>query len=305
MVFVLTVQPVAAQSSRTETIAAVVNEEAVSNSDVAARLKLVAVSSGLPNNKEIRERLVPQIIGVLIDEKLKIQEANRLEIEIPQAEIIKGFGAIAGQNNFSAEQFRSVLRKEGIPVKTLEDQIRSQIAWSRVVQKKLRSQVSIADNEVDSVIERLEENKGKSEYRVSEIFLPVEKPSEEGDIKRLSDRLVKQLVEGKVPFPRLAGQFSQAAGASKGGDLGWVQEGQLAEALDEMLAKMNEGELSKPVRSLAGFHILHLSGKRIITEETIPSRDEIMHRLGMERLDRLQRRYLLNLKTEAFIEHRV
>lgn len=218
IVFVFTVQQACAQSSRTETIAAVVNEEAVSKSDLAARLKMVIASSGLPDNNEIRDRLMPQIMGVLIDESLKLQEAYRLEIEVPPEEIVKGFAAIAGQNNFTADKFRAVLKKEGVPVKTLEDQIRSQIAWSIVVQKKLRPKISIADNEVDSVMERLEASKGKSEYRVSEIFLPVETPAEESDIKKLADKLTRQLIDGKVPFQRLAGQFSQAAGASKGAD---------------------------------------------------------------------------------------
>lgn len=297
--------PAAAQSGRSETIAAVVNEDAVSETDLEARMRLVIASSGMPDNPETRQRIAPQIMSVLVEERLKLQEAARLELEITEQDIAEGFAAIAAQNNFSAEQFRDVLRRGGVSPYSLEDQIRAQIAWTMVVQNKLRPQVDIADNEVDAVLERLRADQGKEEYRVSEIFLPVETPAGETEVMKLADKLVKQVVENKAPFPRLAQQFSQAAGASKGGDLGWVQQGQLAEPLEAALVQMKEGEVSRPIRSLAGFHVLMLRGKRGITAETMPSREDIMQRLGMERLDRLQRSYLMDLKSQAFIEQRV
>lgn len=294
-----------AQSSRVETIAAVVNEDAVSESDVMDRMRLIITSSGMKDSREIRERMKPQILNMLIEEKLKLQEAERLEIEIAEEDIAEGFARIAGQNNMSPEKFRGLLSRSGVSRQSLEDQIRSQIAWSRVVQVRLRPQVNVADNEVDAVLERMRASQGKAEYRVSEIFLPVEKPSEEADVKRLADRLIRQLRDSRVPFPRLASQFSQSAGAAKGGDMGWVQEGQLSETLDDMLAQMKEGEFSRPVRSLSGYHILYLRDVRRIAADTLPSREQITQNLGMERLDRLQKSYLLDLKTEAFIENRV
>lgn len=299
------VHPAAAQGVRSEGIVAVVNEDAVSATDLGERLRLMMASAGMPDNADIRERLTPQILTMLVEEKLKLQEAARMNVVVSQQDIDEGFSSIAGQNNLTPDQFGAMLARQGVSRRSLEDQIRAQIAWSRVVQERIRPQISVADNEVDAVRKRLEANVGKEEYRVSEIFLAVETPAQEGDVKRLADKLTRQLVDGQAPFPRLAGQFSQAAGASKGGDLGWVQQGQLDPALEETLARMKEGDISAPVRSLAGFHILYLRGKRAITAETIPSADEIMQRLGMERLDRMQRSYLLDLKAQAFIEQRV
>lgn len=293
-----------AQPARVETIAAVVNEDAVSETDVKNRLRMVIASSGMPDSREIRERLTPQIVNMLIEEKLKLQEAARMEIDVTEAEIERGFATIAAQNNFTPEQFRSVLNKAGVAAKTLEDQIRSQIAWSKVVQMKLRPQVSVADNEIDAVINRIKANEGKDEYLVSEIFLPVEKPGDEANVRQLADKLMRQLLDSKVPFQRLAVQFSRAAGASKGGDIGWVQEGQLPPEIGDMLARMGKGDLSEPVRTLSGYHLLYLRDKRTVTAESLPSREQVMNDLGMARLDRLQRRYLMDLKTAAFIEHR-
>lgn len=294
-----------ALAARTETIAAIVNDDAVSSSDVAARVKLVMASSGLPDQEEIRERLTPQILNVLIEEQLKLQEAARLDLHVSEAEIEEGFAAIAEQNKFTKEQFAALLAKEGIEPATLRDQVRAQLAWNKVIQAQLQPQITITDREIDAVMSRLRAALGKTEYRVSEILLPVNEPGQQADALNLAQRLIRQLVEGNVPFQRLASQFSQSPGATRGGDMGWVQEGQLPEELDAALANMNEGELSQPVRSLSGYHILYLHKKRAISEDTLPTPDQVRNQLGLERLDRLQRRHLLDLKTAAFIERRV
>ena len=301
--FLMPTTAIAAKSE--SSISAVVNDEAISFSDVAARTKLILVSSGIPDTQEIREKMRPQILSSLIDERLMMQEAGRNKITVKPEEIESGFATIGQQNNMSADQFKGVLRRSGIPQKTLADQIEAQVAWSQVVQEKVRPQVTITESEIDSFLERIHNDIGKAQYQVSEIFLPVETPRDEADVKQLADKLMRQMVEGHVPFPRVAAQFSQSAGASRGGDMGWIREGELEEGLDKALAKMKEGDLSPPVRSLTGYHILLLRRKSTMAEDAVPSRADVYNKIGMERLDRLQRRLLLDLKAAAFIENRV
>lgn len=296
----------AQSKSRTEGIAAVVNGEAISLSDVNARMRLIMTSSGLPNNEEIRSKMMPQIVNALIDETLKVQEAQKFKIAITDEEIESGIATIASQNNMSSDDFKVMLKRQGINAATLEAQIKSQIAWSKVVQARMRSQVDVSATDVDSVLDRMRSKVGTTEYRVFEIFLPVTDPKEENDVKQLSLRLHGELLQGKVPFQRVASQFSQSPGAAqKGGDLGWVQEGQLPGALDGQIRTLEKGDLGKPVRSLSGYHILYVADKREITEDTLPSTFQVEQDLGNERLNLLQRRHLIDLKTNSFIERRV
>jgi peptidyl-prolyl cis-trans isomerase SurA len=291
--------------TRTEGIAAVVGQDAITVSDVSARIRLVIVSSGMPDNQEIRNRLAPQIINVLVEEQIKIQEAERLGINISPEDVEQGFAVIAGQNNFTKEQFISILNKEKIPYRTMQNQIKAQIAWSRVVQNELQPQIIVTETEVQNMFDHMMSNEGEIEYLVSEIFLPVEKVTEEANIKALADRLVGQLIKQESPFSRVAAQFSQSAAAARGGDLGWVQEGQLQDKIKEQIERMEVGDLSKPVRSLSGYHILLLRDKRQISSETIPTFEQIGSQIGMDQLERLARRYLIDLKATAFIEYRV
>ncbi len=292
-------------AGRSETIAAVVNDDAITWSDVNERTRLVMLSSGMPNNAEIRQRLQNQVLNMLVEERLMIQEAARNEIAVTDQEVEGGFAAIAKQNNMDISKFREFLRAQNAPVRAMEHQIRAQVAWSKVIQGKLRPQVSVNDREIDAMLERMRGNGGKTEYMVSEILLPVGGPREEADVRQLAERLTQEMIGGKAPFAKVAAQFSQSSTAARGGDLGWVQEGQLAPDFDELLKQMNEGDLTEPVRTASGYQILLLKKKRIIDATVMPSRDEIMQRIGLERLDRLQRRHLLDLKSEAFIEYRV
>lgn len=304
--FIAVLAPAAAQAAKSESsIAAVVNDEAISATDIAARTKLILVSSGIPDTPEMREKMRPQILNSLIDERLMMQEAGRNGFTVKPEDIENGFAAIGKQNNMSGDQFKAVLKRENIPLKTMADQIEAQVAWSQVVQAKIRPQVTITENEIDSFLERVRGDIGKAQYQVSEIFLPVETPRDEATVRQLADKLVRQLTEGRAPFPRVAAQFSQSAGASRGGDMGWVREGELEDALNDALSQMKEGGLSRPVRSLTGYHILLLRRKSAMAEDAIPARADVYNKLGMEQLDRLQRRLLLDLRAGAFIENRV
>ncbi|MCB1556238.1 MAG: peptidylprolyl isomerase, partial [Alphaproteobacteria bacterium] len=297
--------PPAFALSRSEGIAAVVNDGAVSETDLAERMSLIIVSSGMPDTSETRDRIQSQILDVLIEEQIKLQEAARLDLTVEDEEVDSAFAALAQSNNFTPEQFVSVLEKEKIAPYTLRDQIKANLAWSKVVQEKLQPAITITDNEVDAMLARLAAGIGKNEYMVSEIFLPVDHPADEPEVKKLAEKLTRELLDQKVPFPKIARQFSQSAGASSGGDMGWIQEGTLSTEIDEVLAKMEEGDLSKPIRSAAGYHIVYLRKKRTITEDSMPSRPGLMHKMGLAELERRARRYMLDLKAAALIDKRI
>jgi peptidyl-prolyl cis-trans isomerase SurA len=197
-----------APTQQRDQIAAVVNDEAVSIPDIEARMKLIMVSSGMPNTPEFKDKIRPQILNMLIDEQLKMQAAAKLKLEVAPQEVDEGFATIASQNNFSPEQFRQILKNERIPARTLEDQIRAQIAWSKVVEKKLKPEIDVTESDIDARLQLFSANMGKNLYLVSEIFLPIDSPKQEGEVKQLAERLYRQITEQKAPFQKVAAQFS-------------------------------------------------------------------------------------------------
>jgi len=288
-----------------EGVAVVVNEDAITYSDVSDRLELIMVSSGLPNTKDTRDKLRPQIVNALIDEQIRLQEARRNEIQVSQEEIEAGIDTIAAQNEIDPQEFRKRIQSSGLKLSTMRDQIRAQIAWGKTVQAVVRPQVTVTDGDVDNFMSRMHSNTGKQEYFVAEIFLPIDDSTGETEARNLARKLVQEIRGGKAPFFRVAQQFSKSAGASQGGALGWITEGQLDEELDAVLPVIETGGVSDPIRTSAGFHILHVRDTRVLTPENLPDREEVRSRIGQMRLERQAQRFLLDLKATSFIDNRL
>lgn len=286
-------------------IVAVVNEDIISVSDLNKRLRLIMVSSGLPDNAEIRAKLTPQIVGVLIDEQLMLQEGRRLDMPVMPEEIEQGFATIAQQNKMSPEQFKGVLNKGGIDISTMRRQIEAQISWSKVVQGKLSPRVVISDMDVEDALARMRAKIGTTEFLVAEIYLPVNNPKNEAEVKGLANRMLQEIRGGKASFFKLAQQFSKAAGSARGGDVGWLNETQLSSEVLSGLKGIQKNQVTTPIKSLTGYHLYFLRETRTLSEDTMPSRDQVYHDIGDERLDRLQRRHLMDIKTSSFVDIRV
>ncbi|MGK9231722.1 peptidylprolyl isomerase [Inquilinus limosus] len=256
-----------APASAVGKIAAVVNDDVITVADLQTRLRLALMSSGLPGTPENQQRLLPQVLRLLIDEKLQGQEAARTGISVPAQDVDRALEAIAGQNRMSTQQLFGMLKSTGVPQSALEDQVRAQLAWRQLIQRRFISQVEVSDSQVDEVVERLKANQGKPQYLVASIFLAVDQDAGEGQVRALADRLVSEIRRG-APFPAVARQFSQAAGAQSGGDMGWVLAGQLEPALDQVLSTMQQGQVSDPIRTLGGYNILLLRDKRTVNINT-------------------------------------
>ena len=294
-----------ARAEQVAGIAAVVNDDAISMTDVRERMKLVLASSGLPNNEDVRAKILPQVVESLIEEQLKLQEARRNKLEVSDEEVAEGFKIIAEQNKYDPEQFAGLMKKAGISLDTLNDQIKAQLSWNKYIKEVLRKRVKVSDSEVQTRTERMKAKIGQTEYLAAEIYLPIENTKQAGQVQQFAQKMAKELQAKKAPFGPVAVQFSKAAGAEKGGTLGWIQQGQLQPELEKALFALEEGGVSDPLRLTDGVHILNLQKKRTITEDSIPKPDDMANMIGFERLDRSQQRALLDLKSAAFIDRRV
>ncbi len=242
-------------------IAAVVNDDAVTFSDIRNRMRLYMIS--LPPNPppEALKKIEAQTLGKLIDEQLQLQEAKRLGITVDEAQVESGIAQLATNNKMDAGQFEEKLSSSGIKMSTLKAKIRAEIAWGMVVRRKLRPQINVSETEIDNEMNRLARGKGKAEYQLAEIFLPITSADTESLTRQDAGKILDQLQAG-ASFSQLAKQFSKAPGASQGGDLGWVQEGQLDPALDQAIAQLEPGQVSSPVKTEKGYHLLFVRDKR-------------------------------------------
>lgn len=257
----LSAVPAPAVAQDVQRIAAVVNDEIVSIYDVRERADLLIFSAGLPNNAETRQRIIPQVLRGLIDETLQKQEAERQNIRVTQGEMDAAIARIEQTNNIPAGAFDRYLQANGISVTEAYDQIRNNLAWQKLLARRVAPQVEIGEEEIDDVLQRIENSAGQTEYRVAEILLPVDNPSERPQVQEIANRLVEQLRSG-ADFAAVAQQFSKSASAATGGDIGWIQKGEMGGNLDNLLANLDRGDVADPIETPDGLLIVKLLEER-------------------------------------------
>lgn len=242
-------------------IAAVVNEDVISAYDLAQRVRMVMVTSSLPNTPESRRRLTPQVLRNMIDEHLQFQEAKRLNVRVTEKEIDDMLVRLNRQNDLEPGQLEGMLGRSNVDVNSLRSKLRAERAWNKLIRQRLQRQVFIGDEEVEEELERLKAVRNLPQHRVAEIFLSVDSPESESNVRELAQRLLQQIKDG-ARFNALAREFSQSTSAAVGGDLGWVTKGQLAPELDRLLDDMSKGQIVGPVKTLSGYYILLLIDRK-------------------------------------------
>ena len=244
-----------------ERIVAVVNGDVITTGDVASRARLFALTTGLPVTPEIVARLRPQIAKQLVDERLRLQEIQRRKITVSDQEIATAINEIEQRNSMAKGTLSGNLAGAGVGLRTLIDQVRVQLGWTRVLRQELGTRAEISDADVADQVKVFEASVGQPEYRVGEIFLPVDEPGKQGDTLRFADTIIAQLRRG-APFPVMAAQFSQSQTALQGGDLGWVRGAQLDPPVAAIVQQMPDGAVSNPVPVAGGVTIVQMRGKR-------------------------------------------
>lgn len=242
-------------------VVARVNDDAITDFELNERVILAIRTTNQTDSPDLRKRLAPQILRQMIDERLQIQDGRKLGLRATETEVNGRVGEIERAAGLAPGQFKQYLQGIGVPYEIATQQIGASIAWVKLVRRRIRPQVDVTDAEVDDALARMRANVGKTESRVAEIFIPIDRTDQADEGRRTADRIVEQAKRG-TPFPALAQQFSQGATAQSGGDLGWVLPGSLDPALDAVLEKQPVRTASAPIRTAAGWHILYIVDRR-------------------------------------------
>jgi len=158
-------------------------------------------------------------------------------------------------------QLKTVLGKANIPISTLTQQVKGQIAWAKIRGKTIQPRITISEEEVADYLKTESLHPVQVEYEINEIVLPVETPKDDAKARALANKLTAELTKG-ADFKKIARQFSQAASASNGGAVGWLAENQIPKELMSEIRKVGPNKIIGPVKSVEGYFILRIDGAR-------------------------------------------
>lgn len=239
---------------------AIVNETVITGTDVDHRLALIAALRGLRVPPEQMDQFRLQVLRQLIDETLQIQEAGNNEIQITPQELTQSYRRVAQNMQMTPEQLTQMLEGAGASEASMRRQIQGELAWGRLLQRRVEPMINVSEAEVQSVIQRLEASKGTEEYELREIYLSAN-PANAAQVSQKASAMIDAMRQGQS-FEALAFTNSEATTRANGGELGWVRAAMLPDPLARALPTMQVGQVAGPIEVPGGYSILYLTDKR-------------------------------------------
>ncbi len=258
-------------------ILAKINNQIITNIDLEHRLNLAIEISNIPNEIKFRKQIKKQILNLLIDESLKIQEAEKYGILISSAEVYSEISSLEQRLNLPKDSLVKNFNRKNIPEIAIYNQIRGQLLWNKIIAYRIASNISISNKQIEEALQNFIKSSGEVEYNISEIFIShasnnIENSSED-KIYSISNK-----VDGSN-FTILAQQFSDGVLNINN----WYRESALNPEVMKTIRDLKIGDISKPIKTNSGLHIYLLNDKRktkkIIENETLYNLSQIFFKI--------------------------
>jgi peptidyl-prolyl cis-trans isomerase SurA len=247
-------------------VAATVNEGVVLSSELDEQILVIAdrlrqQKLDLPPTNVLRQ----QVLDRLVLQELQMQRANRAGIKVADEQLNNALNDVAETNNLKLADLPAALAAQGIDYGSYREGIRKEIALQILKQRDVIARINVSPREIDQFLERQKKLPSESnEYNVSHILVAVPQaatPEQLDEAQRKADEVYQKATSGE-DFARLAVSYSNAQTALEGGSLGWRKGPELPTFLGEVIAGMKTGDVTKPLRTPSGFHILKLNEMR-------------------------------------------
>jgi peptidyl-prolyl cis-trans isomerase SurA len=244
-------------------VAATVNEGVVLQSELEEQMFIIA--SRMREQKvdlPAQNVLQRQVLDRLVLQELQMQRANRAGIKVPDETLNNALADVAKQNGIQLTELPNALEAQGIEYSGYREQLRKELSMQILRQRDVISRINVSPREIEQFLERQKKMPSDAnEYNVSHILIAVPQaatPEELDEAAKKSEEVYQKASNGE-DFARLAVQFSNAQTALEGGSLGWRKGSELPTFLGELIANMKAGDVTKPLRTPSGYHILKLN----------------------------------------------
>lgn len=248
-----------------------------------------------------------QVLEQFITEKLLAAEVKLAGIKVGDEDVDQYIGEIREKNKISQSELAEALKREGVTVEKYRASIRAEIEKGEIINRQVRKRVNITSEDVERYY-RLNQKKYTTDDRVQlrHILLSLpEKASPGQEMAAMAKAAeIRKRAQAGEDFAKLAQSYSEGAGSSEGGDIGWVTRGSLVKEIEEIaFGKLSTGEVSQPVRTSVGVHIIKLERRE---GGRVPPLAEVQGKIREELFTKaLDERFQKWLKSDLRRKHRV
>ena len=256
----------AAEVIKMDRIVAIVDQAVVTEQELESRIATVTAQfkkqgAELPAEAILRK----QILERLITDTLQLQYAAQTGLKVDDNQLDKTIGRIAEQNQLSLAEFTEALAKDGVSMTKFRADIRNEITLARLREREVDGRVNVSESEIDNFLtSQAANNENQDEYEIAHLLIRTPEEGATEEIQKAKSKVDSALTELKagVSFAKVSASFSDAPNALEGGSLGWKKASQMPALFLDALKAMQVGDVSAPLRSPNGFHVLKLNNKR-------------------------------------------
>jgi peptidyl-prolyl cis-trans isomerase SurA len=246
-------------------IAAIVNDGLVLRSELdeqmdAVTKRLHEQKVELPSQSVLRQ----QVLDRLILQEIQAQRAKRVGLTISDEQLNGALQEIAQRNKIPFDQLPTALAAQGVDYKQYRESMRKELTLSTLRQRDVIAHINVTPRELDQFLARQQSSAANDEFNVSHILLSLPSaatPQQLEEITHKAQDIAARAAKGE-DFAQLAIANSNSQTALDGGQLGWRKGAQLPEFILDLVGKMKPGDVSEPVRTPSGFHIVKLNERR-------------------------------------------
>jgi peptidyl-prolyl cis-trans isomerase SurA len=247
-------------------IAVVVNDGVVLQSQIDAQVSAITrrlreQGTALPAPSVLRQ----QITERLVLQEIQMQRAQKIGLRVTDEALNATIRDIATQNKIEFSELPNALAREGINYAEYREQMRREMTLSMLRQRDVYAHIYVSPREIDQFLAKQSADKtGNNSYNVSHILLALPEAASPGQLEQVEKKasdIRERAVKGE-DFGQLAVTYSQAQTALERGQLGWRKGNELPTFIADIVSKMQPGDVSEPVRTPSGFHIVRLNEVR-------------------------------------------
>ncbi|HLU61080.1 MAG TPA: peptidylprolyl isomerase [Gammaproteobacteria bacterium] len=276
LLFALAAHASEAPGTLLDRIVAVVNDNVIMQSELeeeTARMRdfVRARGAALPPEDIFRRQILDRMIAV----ELQLQFAQRAGITVSDDRVNMALAQIAANNKVNLSELPRVLAQQGIDYATFRESVREELILQEVRRRAVESRVTVSPREVEELVERQQREGAGQEFLTSHILIavPGEAPPERLEAARQqAEDIRNRVLAGEASFADMAVSFSQGQQALEGGSLGWRRLPEMPTLFADAVAGMKPGEITPPIRSGSGWHLLRLDDvrgrERVVATET-------------------------------------
>ncbi|ACE82768.1 peptidyl-prolyl cis-trans isomerase SurA [Cellvibrio japonicus Ueda107] len=241
-------------------VVAIVDDDVVLESELNERkASIMERLQGQYQQLPPEDVLNKQILEQLIVERIELGLAKRYDISIDEAEIDQAIARIAQKNQVSAAALEADLKRQGLDMSGLREQLRKDLTINQLQQGVVNSRIKISEQDIDNFLASSDGKYATSpDYHIGHILISVSSSADAEMVEQAENQAndIYKKLQGGADFAQMAISYSKDQAALQGGDIGWRKLAQLPELFGNEMMKLSPGQVSKPFRSGAGFHIL-------------------------------------------------